>query len=41
MKDVSTTLQTLKISIKILNALEYIQSNIQNLEMPRNDDPII
>ena len=27
--------------IKTLNAAEYIESDIQNIEAPRTDDPII
>ena len=27
--------------IKTLNVVEYIESNIQNIETPRIDDPII
>ena len=30
-----------KILIKILNVTEYIKSNIQNIEAPRADDPIV
>ena len=30
-----------KILIKILNAIEYIKSYIQNNESPKIDDPII
>ena len=30
-----------KILIKILNVVEYIESNIQNIEVTRTDDPII
>ena len=30
-----------KILIKTLNAVEYIQMNIQNHEGPKTDDPII
>ena len=30
-----------KILIKTLNAVEYIESNIQNIEVPRIDDHII
>ena len=30
-----------KIFIKILNAAEYIEFDIQNIEEPRIDDPII
>ena len=30
-----------KILIKTLNATEYIESDIQNIETPRIDDPII
>ena len=30
-----------KIPIKTLNAMEYIESDRQNIEAPRKDDPII
>ena len=30
-----------KILIKISNAIEYIESDIQNTEPPRTDDPIV
>ena len=30
-----------KILIKILNVVEYIESNIQNIEAPTTNDPII
>ena len=30
-----------KIFIKILNVVEYIESNIQNIETPTTNDPII
>ena len=30
-----------EISIKISNSVEYIESDIQNIEAPRIDDPII
>ena len=30
-----------KILIKTLNLVEYIESNIHNIESPRKDDPII
>ena len=33
--------KTSKIFIKILNIAEYIESNVQNIEAPRTDDPII
>ena len=31
----------LKILIKTSNATEFIESDIQNIEAPRTDDPII
>ena len=30
-----------EISIKTLNAMEYIESNVQNIEAPRTEYPII
>ena len=30
-----------KILIKTLNAAKYIESDIQNIEAPKTDDPII